>query len=510
MSDRQLMEKALAEDPTIDELTRWCQARESGKEDAANLKNASTVKKTYPMDNQIEEMLDTLKVMKMKKAGKFSNRNRKNDFCPRCKSKMPDELNRCPSNGKSCFSCGGPNYFSGSEVCPKTSQLKRLDTGAEDSYSATRMRNEQSSFRYPIHNEDGTVSKSTKRIVTICKVAEEDHKWVEVSIGGVQCKLFADTGSEYTIIPPELYKPEMGKIFKSDINLRTWGSLENLNIIGMFRPEVKTKLGARTETKVYIVEGFKPEPLLGDTDAQALGFIHFNKEGRLPSPGESLMVRAVRQQGPKASTGQARAEPVTPKTPTAQPPATQLPAAQRAAAQPRMAQRAAAQSPMAQPTAEQPLAAQRAAAQRSAAQPPPAQQAVAQPPAVQRAAAPVPTPGTRRRESSVSPSIPQKIRENLKLDVDTKPENRYLDTLTPDLRREIDKLVDRYKGSVFDDTRVGLMNIPPIHLDYDTGHTPIQPPFRNIPFHYQERVSKHLQFLRDQGVISDVDPRQSY
>ena len=407
MNDRQMMEKALAEDPNIDELTRWCQARESGKEDAANLKNTSSVKKTSPTDHQIDEMMETLKVMKMKKAGKFSNRNRKSNPCQRCKSQA-HEPNRCPSNGKTCFTCGGSNHFSGSEACPKTSQLKRLETEGDDSYAQTRMHNEpqqHTSFRYPIYDEDSMVTKTAKRIVTICKVAEEDQKWVEVSIGGVQCKLFADTGSEFTIIPPEIYKPEMGRVFKPDINLRAWGSQGNLNIIGMLKPEVETKLGARTKTKVYIVEGFKPEPLLGDTDAQALGFIRFNKDGRLPSQRETLTIRVVEK---------------------------------------------------------------------------------------------------------TEPSIPQQIRDNLKVEVDTKPDANNLENLSPDGQRQIEELVDHYKGSVFDDTRVGLMNIPPIHLDYDAGHTPVQPQFRNIPFHYRDRVSKHLQFLREQGVISDVDPRESY
>ena len=45
MNDGQMKEKALAEDPSIETLTRWCQARESGKEDAHQLKGANQVKK---------------------------------------------------------------------------------------------------------------------------------------------------------------------------------------------------------------------------------------------------------------------------------------------------------------------------------------------------------------------------------------------------------------------------------------------------------------------------------
>ena len=36
--------------------------------------------------------------------------------------------------------------------------------------------------------------------------------------------LFSDTGSHYTIIPPELYRPSMGKVEAADAILRSWGS----------------------------------------------------------------------------------------------------------------------------------------------------------------------------------------------------------------------------------------------------------------------------------------------
>ena len=33
-----------------------------------------------------------------------------------------------------------------------------------------------------------------------------------IEVGGFKIKLFTDTGSPYTIIPPELYQPDMGEI----------------------------------------------------------------------------------------------------------------------------------------------------------------------------------------------------------------------------------------------------------------------------------------------------------
>ena len=109
----------------------------------------------------------------------------------------------------------------------------------------------------------------------------------------------------------------------------------------------------------------------------------------------------------------------------------------------------------------------------------------------------------------VQASIPQKLRSNLDIKVETKPPEAD-NPVTPEDRADIEHLVTKYKGSVFDDDTVGLMKIPPIHLDYDKDFQPKQPAYRIIPFFYQSRVSNLLNFLREQNVISDVDLRNSY
>ena len=407
MNDAQMKERALAEDPSVETLTRWCQARESGREDAHNLKAPGQVKKlaTENMsdedmeEDEIDEMIDSLQIMKLKRAGKYSARNRsRQDYppCNRCSSFH--EPQRCPANGKECFTCGGRNHFSGSKMCSTPKKTP------EEPYGNSRMESKEASkTRYneetPRHN---TVNGATKRIVTIRKLSEDHHKWVEISINGVTRNLFTDTGSEYTILPPEIYDPRMGEIQKPDITLRAWGSTDNLKITGMIRPVLETKKGARTSSKIYIVEGYEAEPLLGDLDAEELGFITFNKEGRGPTREEGRSIKVVQ------------------------------------------------------------------------------------------------------------PSIPQKLRDNLQIDVDTKPSITVSDSISKQGREKINKLIGRYKGSVFDDAKIGLMKIPSIHFDYDKNHQPKQPTFRNIPVYYQDKVSDLLRFLREQGVITDVDPRNSY
>ncbi len=80
MNDGTMRERALAEDSSVETFNRWCQASESGREDAHNLKTPGQVKKLgtgtisdEDMDEEeIDNMIDSLQIMKMKRAGKYS------------------------------------------------------------------------------------------------------------------------------------------------------------------------------------------------------------------------------------------------------------------------------------------------------------------------------------------------------------------------------------------------------------------------------------------------------
>ena len=75
----------------------------------------------------------------------------------------------------------------------------------------------------------------------------------------------------------------MGKVVAADTILRGWGAWKPLDMKGMVVTELVTDNGARKRTKIYIVGGHKPEALLGEEDAEDLGFIKFNPEGREPT-----------------------------------------------------------------------------------------------------------------------------------------------------------------------------------------------------------------------------------
>ena len=68
-----------------------------------------------------------------------------------------------------------------------------------------------------------------------------------------------------------MYHPDMGEVVAAYCYLRAWGSKDRLDVKGMFQTELKSDDGGHTKTWVYVVDGDKPEPLLGDDDAEDLG-----------------------------------------------------------------------------------------------------------------------------------------------------------------------------------------------------------------------------------------------
>ena len=113
----------------------------------------------------------------------------------------------------------------------------------------------------------------------------KSSKWVTVFLNGRRQKLFADTGSKYTIITPAMYHPRLGKVVAANCILRAWGSNKTLDV-GMCRTTIRSSKGATGRSWIYIVGGHKPEPLLGDKDAESLGIVTFNPDGREPTSSE--------------------------------------------------------------------------------------------------------------------------------------------------------------------------------------------------------------------------------
>ena len=78
----------------------------------------------------------------------------------------------------------------------------------------------------------------------------------------------------------------MGKVVPAKCHLRAWGSSNHLDTKGMFQTTLVTPRGARQTSWVYVVGGTRPEPLLGEVDAEALGIIRFKPNGRAATVDE--------------------------------------------------------------------------------------------------------------------------------------------------------------------------------------------------------------------------------
>ena len=102
MTDTALREKALAEDTLLDTLVRRGQAREKGREGSNTLKQDHKINRARANQDslstlsvgELDDMMQTLQVMKIRKQGKYSQRS----FRP-------------PPKGD-CQNCGGTNHFS--------------------------------------------------------------------------------------------------------------------------------------------------------------------------------------------------------------------------------------------------------------------------------------------------------------------------------------------------------------------------------------------------------------
>ena len=263
MSDARLRERALAEDPNLAKLISLGQAKEAGKADAQTLRESNTTVKKIDYGkeshggmspDEIDTIIEDLKVMKLKKVGKYSSRAVRSNDSEECKRCITQHIQgRCPANGKSCFTCGERNHFSRAPICKGTREKKSPDDDTKiKDYLETRTGSDS--------RKKGI--SSTRQIIDIRMLAEPaSHLWVNVTIGSEDIDLYIDSGCDVTIVPANMYQEGMGHIQSCDTKLRAWGSPDLLDVIGVIKNTITTQKGAKRDTN------FHSEPLLGIHDA---------------------------------------------------------------------------------------------------------------------------------------------------------------------------------------------------------------------------------------------------
>ena len=80
-----------------------------------------------------------------------------------------------------------------------------------------------------------------------------------------------------------------------------------------------------------------------------------------------------------------------------------------------------------------------------------------------------------------------------------------IENMTPELQTKLDDLIERH-ASLF--KGIGLLKGNPVKFEINTEVPPVGDNFRPIPLAYQDRLSDHLQVLREFDKIEDVDATQ--
>lgn len=194
-----------------------------------------------------------------------------------------------------------------------------------------------------------------------------------------------------------------GKLQATDDVLTGYAGKEPIPVTAKFKTKITTSRGALIECWVYIVEGdHNLQPLLGDPESQALGFITFHPEGREPTLDEKNQDNGISEDEDINING-------------------------------------------------------------------------------------------------ISANV--KIGEGPMPDAISEPE------ITEKERKECWEVINRPRYETIFDGHVGTMvKRKPIVLQGDETKRIHSQPYRPVPPQYAEEVSKHLQYLRDNGKILDVDP----
>lgn len=305
MKDRSLAEKALAENYELKTTIDTMKTRESSKANAVAMRGLAAgteeVKRLRSdlageesMEEEIDRLERNLQIMRLRKEGKYSSRRRGGEEGQKCRScdLIHEVRGECSAKGKTCYRCEGTDHFARAPACPGKSKRSKTTKKVEKVDTSTSSDSESSSTevkRVETKSWPGTASSArTKHVrkVNSRPPRYRSSKWVTVFLNGRKFKLFADTGSKYTLITPDMYHPSLGKVVAANCRLRAWGSNKSLDVKGMCRTNIRTGRGASRRSWIYIVGGHKPEPLLGDKDAAALGIVTFNPDGREPTPSE--------------------------------------------------------------------------------------------------------------------------------------------------------------------------------------------------------------------------------
>lgn len=304
-NDDKLRKDGLSKDLSLQEVVREGEANELARARAATVqgKSVNKVNVTHDMTDEEANFL----IAKLKKAGKYSvkadkdkdqrNYQQKKE-CDRCTNpkKYPHSSDNCFFRDKICRVCQKVGHMGGSKKCTektlnrvvkKNQVFAEKENGVEPLNVTDVNRSKPQDFadkdNWVSHNDENIKGRIPQEI-HIKKV--EKKNVVKVKVGGVESTMFADSGSDCSVVPSSWYSKDMGKLQTTDDILTGYGD-KALSVAAKFWTTITTTKGASTDSWVYVVDGDRSlQPLLGDDDATELGFLTFHPDGREPTTEE--------------------------------------------------------------------------------------------------------------------------------------------------------------------------------------------------------------------------------
>ena len=130
-------------------------------------------------------------------------------------------------------------------------------------------------YQYPPPPEIGKLE-----VIEISRVCPEDtNNIVKLTLNQQQVSLFVKSGCRKTLLPLQRCLPAMGPLMPTQTKFRPYGTKTHLPIAGQLPATLTSRNGAQHKTTIYVIDGHRTEPLLGDADAKALGILSINKGG---------------------------------------------------------------------------------------------------------------------------------------------------------------------------------------------------------------------------------------
>ena len=284
-SDEKLRQEALAKDFDLQHVLKAALGYEQSRKSSATIRSANAAAEDVKQMYTKEDVEDVVaRVM----SGRYSARNQASQQgnkdpprsrCPNCPPHYrPHGPNRCPAKGKTCSACQQQNHFAGSTNCTqKKATIKRLD-------------------------ETYNYDESCDHVCEVDNIEATSENMVEITINDRRIAMKVDSGCRRTLMPANMYQTDFGPMRESGIQLRPYGTSTILAVAGETDVCLVSANGAKHKSTVYFVHGHLVEPLLGDSDAKALGILQINNGGS-QAANVALVTSDLRQNGIVVASG---------------------------------------------------------------------------------------------------------------------------------------------------------------------------------------------------------------